>query len=231
MPGKHPQEPPLALLLKGAAALRVPLPPLAREQFHLYLTELKRWNQKVNLTSLTTDRDIVVKHFLDSLAILPFLPPVAALADLGSGAGFPGLVLKLARPELALTLVEARGKKAAFLEYLVALFKLTGVEVRQVHLTPALARDWGPRFAAVTSRATFPLVKLMALAAPLLLPGGVLLALKGPNLDPGELEQARRRGESLNLGSLSWHSYHLPISGEPRLLVRAYRGESAGEGG
>jgi 16S rRNA (guanine527-N7)-methyltransferase len=225
MPGRRLPDDPLALLLKGATVLGVPLPPFAREQFRLYLTELKRWNARVNLTGLTTDSDIVVKHFLDSLAILPFLPPVDSLADLGSGAGFPGLVLKLARPELALTLVEARGKRAAFLEYLVALLKLTGVEVRQAHLTPALARDWGPRFAAVTSRATFPLASLMALAAPLLLPGGVLLALKGPHLEPEELERARQRGESLNLGSLSWHSYYLPLTGEPRLLVRAYRGE------
>src|SRR5659263_183120 len=100
--------------------------------------ELKLWNAKTNLTGLKTDRDIVIKHFLDSLAVLPFLDGVASVVDLGSGGGFPGLVLKLARPHLALTLVEARQRKAAFLEYLAARFKLTDVEVVQTHLTPFL---------------------------------------------------------------------------------------------
>jgi 16S rRNA (guanine527-N7)-methyltransferase len=145
----------------------------------IYLQELQTWNARVNLTGLRSDRDIVIKGFLDSLAVLPFLHDAPTLADLGSGAGFPGLALKLARPDLSLTLVESRGKKAAFLEYLAALLGLSGVEVVQARLTPRLAREWGPRFAAVTSRAAFSLEEFLTLAAPLLLPGGRALALKG----------------------------------------------------
>ncbi len=217
------QTDPLDLLQEGAAVLNLPLSPACLEQFRFYLTELQRWNARVNLTGLRTDRDIVVKHFLDSLAVLAFLEPLASLADLGSGAGFPGLVLKLARPEMAVTLVEARTKKAAFLEYLIASLGLTGAEVWPVHLTPRLSRQRGPRFAAVISRATFPLTRLMALAAPLLLPGGVMVALKGPRLDADDLATARKRCQPLGLCSLEWHSYHLPITGEPRLLVKAWR--------
>jgi len=139
MTASPPETDPLNLLIQGAAALGLALPPLALNQFQVYLRELKLWNTRVNLTALKTDRDIIVRHFLDSLAVAPFLRPAASLADLGSGAGFPGLVLKILRPELALTLMEARKKKVAFLEYLVSYFKLTGVEVSQVHLTPALA--------------------------------------------------------------------------------------------
>jgi 16S rRNA (guanine527-N7)-methyltransferase len=218
---------PLDLLQEGAAALNLPLSPACLDQFRFYLTELQRWNARVNLTGLRTDRDIIVKGFLDSLAVLPFLEPLDSLADLGSGAGFPGLVLKLARPEMAVTLVEARAKKAAFLEYLIASLRLTGMEVRSVHLTPALSRQWGPRFAGVVSRATFPLTRLMALAAPVLLPGGVLVALRGPRLDADDLETAQKRCQPLGLCSLEWHSYHLPITGEPRLLVKAWRAEEA----
>ena len=214
---------PLDLLQEGAVALGLELPPPAPAQFLFYLTELKRWNARVNLTSLRTDRDIVIKHFLDSLAVLPFLGEPASLADLGAGAGFPGLALKLVRPELALTLVEAKEKRAAFLEYLVSLLRLSGVEVAQVYLTPILARRWGPRFAAVASRAACSLEWLLELAGPLLLPGGVLLALKGPDLPAAELKGARERLARLGLSPLEFQEYCLPLSGEPRLLVRTRR--------
>ncbi|HZE20917.1 MAG TPA: 16S rRNA (guanine(527)-N(7))-methyltransferase RsmG, partial [Desulfobaccales bacterium] len=174
-----------------------------------------------NLTALKTDRDIVIKHFLDSLAVLPWLDPAPSLLDLGSGAGFPGLVLKLVRPALALTLVEARAKKAGFLEYLVSRLRLEGVEVVQAHLTAARARQWEPQAAAVVSRAAFSLARFLELAAPLLATGGRALALKGVHLSEDEVETARRAAPLLNFGSLQRHQYRLPISGEPRLLVVA----------
>jgi 16S rRNA (guanine527-N7)-methyltransferase len=213
----------LDLLKNGAAALGLELGPPALEQFLFYLTELKRWNARLNLTALKTDRDIVIKHFLDSLAVLPFLGDPPSLADLGSGAGFPGLALKLARPGLSLTLVEAREKKAAFLEYLVSCLRLSEVEVARVHLTPALARSWGPRFAAVVSRATFKLTRFLQLAAPLLLPGGVAAALKGPGLAAAELEEAEALVELLALRPLTAREYSLPLTGEARLLIMARR--------
>jgi len=211
------------LLSEGIAVLGLKLPPQALDHFRIYLEELQRWNARINLTGLKTDQDIVSKHFLDSLAILPFLEESRSLADLGSGPGFPGLALKLVRPALTLTLVEARAKKAAFLQYLVSRLQLKGVEVAQVHLTPALARQWGPRFEAVTSRAAFPLARFLELAAPLLLPGGRVLALKGPNLPAAEMDAAQKRCSSLGLGPLELHHYLLPLTGEPRALVLGRR--------
>lgn len=187
----------------------------------IYLEELKLWNARINLTGLKDDRDIIIKHFLDSLAVLPFLEDAASLIDLGSGAGFPGMVLKLARPRLTLTLVEARQKKAGFLEYLATRLQLTGVAVRQIHLTPPQARAWAPQADAVVSRATFFLPRLLELAAPLLAPGGWLLALKSAHLSGLELETAQSACPLLALTPLESHKYHLPISGEPRLVVRA----------
>ena len=216
-----PDPDPLALLTAGAAALGLELPPATPGHLQIYLEELKLWNAKINLTALKTDRDIVIKHFLDSLAVLRFLDEAGSLVDLGSGGGFPGLVLKLARPQLHLTLVEARQRKAAFLEYLAARFKLTGVQVVQTHLTPSLAKKWEPKVAAVVSRAAFILPRLLELAAPLLAPGGLVLALKGVHLALGELEAAGSASQLLGLGPLEKHQYLLPISGEPRLLVMA----------
>ncbi len=212
-------EEPLFLLQEGAATLGISLSPKVLSQFGVYLQELQTWNARVNLTGLTSPRDIIIKHFIDSLAVLPFLEDASSLADLGSGAGFPGLVLKLARPDLTLTLVESRGKKAAFLEYLVALWQLPGVEVIQAYLTPQLAREWGPRFDMVTSRAAFPLKRFLELASPLLLPGGRALALKGPEPPRQEIAAARRHLSSLELGDLEFQERHLPVSGEARLYI------------
>lgn len=208
---------------EGITVLGLELPPQTLDQFRIYLEELQRWNARVNLTGLKTGQDIVSKHFLDSLAVLPYLEEATSLADLGTGPGFPGLALKLVRPALALTLVEARAKKAAFLQYLVSRLQVPGVEVAQVHLTPTLARQWGPRFAAVASRAAFPLARFLDLAAPLLLPGGRVLALKGPNLPPPELDAARKRCAPLGLEPLELHRYLLPLTGEERLLVLSRR--------
>ncbi len=220
-----PAADPLALLQEGAAALGVSLSQEALARFKVYLQELQTWNTRVNLTGLKSDRDLVIKGFLDSLAVLPFLKDVDALIDLGSGAGFPGLVLKLARPEFVITLVESRGKKTAFLEYLVALWSLPGVEVVQTYLTPKSAQEWGPRFAAATSRATFPLHRFFELAAPLLLPGGQALALKGPKLSAPELEAAQECLTRLGLKAMELQEYQLPFTGETRLIARAIHRE------
>lgn len=214
---------PMTLLQEGALALGLQLAPATVAQFGFYLNQLKLWNQRVNLTGLKTDRDMVIKHFLDSLAVLPFLGPARSLADLGSGPGFPGLALKLVRPELRLTLVEAREKKAAFLEYVVSCLKLPGVTVARTHLTLPEAQKWGPRFEVVVSRATFILRRFLELAAPLLAPGGLALALKGPHLVGGELEAATTVSQLMGLTPPELKPYRLPLSDEPRLAVLAYR--------
>jgi 16S rRNA (guanine527-N7)-methyltransferase len=220
-------KPPLAnsqhLFIQGITALGLSLSETQLAHLEQYLAELRRWNARINLTALKTDRDIIVKLFLDSLALVPFLNTPSSLADLGSGAGFPGLVLKIARPELALTLVESRGKKAAFLEYLASLLKLDQVEVANLHLTPGLAREWGPRFDAVVSRAAFSLTQLAELAGPVLKPGGVLLAPKGPALGSEELDPAQKFVQAQGLGSWEIKSYQVPFWEEPRILAMTHK--------
>jgi 16S rRNA G527 N7-methylase RsmG len=92
--------------------------------------------------------------------------------------------------------------------------------VAQVHLTPKLAAAWGPTFDLVLSRAALPLADLIAVAAPLLKPGGRVLALKGPNLREGELAQAQAQAGRLGLAPLQLWRYCLPVTGEPRLAVQ-----------
>jgi 16S rRNA (guanine527-N7)-methyltransferase len=203
------------LLRDGAAEIGLALSPATLQQFLKYAEELLKWNARINLTGLKTVPDVVVKHFLDSLAVWPWVRDLSSLADIGTGGGFPGLPLKLALPHLRLTLVEPTGKKTAFLHYVTACLGLTEVDIRQVHLTAQMAGQWGPRFQGVITRATFPLQDFLEMAAPLVQPGGRVLALKGPGLEDGEWQEAAAK----HLDPLEKVEYSLPLTQERRLLV------------
>lgn len=117
------------LLLRGTRALDLNLAPEQIDQFLVYLDLLLKWNRKMSLTALRTPTEIISRHFLDSLLLLPYLPETGRLLDIGSGAGFPGLPLKIARPGLTIDLVEATAKKVSFLKEAVRRLGLSGVEV------------------------------------------------------------------------------------------------------
>ncbi len=115
----------------GAKELGIPLQDAQIQAFGLYLRELTIWNKKTNLTAVRTDREILVKHFLDSLAYSKVLLPLRAgstLLDIGSGAGFPGLPLKLFLPELRVILLEPSLKKTAFLRHIIGSLHLHQIE-------------------------------------------------------------------------------------------------------
>ena len=118
-----------ALLERGAQALDLDLAQEQIEQFLGYLDLLLKWNRKMNLTALRTPAEIISRHFLDSLALLPYLPETGRLLDIGSGAGFPGLPVKIVRPGLTVDLVEATAKKVSFLKEAIRRLGLSGVEV------------------------------------------------------------------------------------------------------
>jgi len=207
------------LLHEGAGRLGLTLTPRVQSQFLVYGQELLRWNAKVNLTGLRTAQEIVEKHFLDSLAVWPWVQDLDTLADLGAGAGFPGLPLKLVLPHLQLTLVEANGKKTAFLHYILARLEVTGAEVRRLHLTPAAARAWGPSFRGVISRAAWPLDRYLELAAPLVNPGGRLLAMQGPHLEEGQWQRAAAIAQEYGCEPAGQEEYQLPGGGRRRLII------------
>ena len=210
---------PEELLAKGTAELGLALGPATRQQFLYYADELLKWNSRINLTGLKTAQEVVVKHFLDSLAVWRWVKDLDSLADIGTGAGFPGLPLKLVLPHLHLTLVEPTAKKTAFLHFITAHLGLSGVEVRQVHLTAPEARNWGPAFQGVITRATFPLAHYLQIGAPLVKSGGRLLALKGPHLEEAQWQEAVGRAAQHHCRPPEKHEYTLPLTEERRLLV------------
>lgn len=191
-------EMPSKLLADGAAELGIVLDDTQLGRFSSYLSELQSWNQRFNLTSITDEREIVVKHFLDSIAPLSVfdLPVGCSVVDIGAGAGFPGLPLKIVRPDIELVLVESSHKKAQFLEHVSSLLGLEGVRVAAER-----AEDFGrdpknrENFCLVVSRAVADIVILIEYALPLLRVGGHLISYKAKSA----IDEAREAENALKI--------------------------------
>lgn len=193
--------------MQGLDALGLESPDGAVERFLAYLGEIKKWRRTAALTSLRKDEDIVVRHFLDSCLYLSVLGPgVESIADVGSGAGLPGIPMKIMRPGIKLFLVEPGRKKCAFLRHVkrsLALESVTVVEKR-VEDAEGIAVD-----AAVT-RALFKAGEFAEKAARIVRPGGIFVMSKGP----------RVREELAGLAlSYTVHEMPLPMGDAVRYLV------------
>ncbi len=171
------------VLRDGAQQFNLSLSEAQLNAFERYSQELIAWNERVNLTSIVEPQEIVIKHFLDSLSVyqvLSDLPPDLTLIDVGSGAGFPGLPLKIALSDLRLTLLEATGKKTAFLDHIVQVLNLTGVTVLTARAEEAGRRpDQRERYDAAVARAVAPLPVLAEYTLPLVKVGGRVIVQKG----------------------------------------------------
>jgi len=154
-------------------------------QFEVFKENLLDWNTRMNLTAITDDTGIWQKHFADSLTLLPFLPVGEfSMIDVGSGAGFPGIPIKIMRPDVDLTLLDSTRKRVTFLEDSVRRLGLESVDC--VH---ARAEEYRGSFDVCTTRAVARLDKLIKWCMHLLKPGGVFLAMKGSQVE-AELEEA-----------------------------------------
>lgn len=153
----------LSLLLhESSAEIGVPLRSDQVQQFMMYLKQLQLWNQSFNLTSITIDDEVIIKHFVDSLAALRAdnIQTGARLLDVGTGAGFPGIPLKIARPDLNMTLVEPARKKSSFLHFVIGLLRLENINVFEGTLESFLRNLPDESFDYLTTRALKPVVIL-----------------------------------------------------------------------
>ena len=187
------------------------------QMFLIYLRELKEWNQKINLTSHEEDAAIIKNHFIDSLAIIPHLPSPVSLLDLGSGAGFPGVPLKIARPALQVTLLEAMRKKANFLRHLIRTLKLSQISTIEGR-AEAIADHKHPLFDVVTSRGLARLKTFILLGAPLVKKGGYLLAMKGAKAEE-ELLESEKTLRRLSLALYRKERLQIPGLKKKRSLI------------
>ncbi|HET6631812.1 MAG TPA: 16S rRNA (guanine(527)-N(7))-methyltransferase RsmG [Rhodanobacteraceae bacterium] len=157
----------------GIAALGLTLPGEATTRLLAYLRLLERWNAHYNLTAVREPAQMVTRHLLDSLAVAPHVDG-DTLADLGAGAGLPGIPLAIAAPQRAVTLIDANGKKARFMRTARRELALDNVSVVEARVEQAEGR-----FDCIVARAFASLPRMLALGGHLLAPGGRWLALKG----------------------------------------------------
>jgi len=186
----------------GARKLGLQLTPRQLEQFQTYYQELVDWNRRLNLTRITGYEEVQVKHFLDSLTVVRALEPPAdgkglRLIDVGTGAGIPGIPLKILLPDISLVLLDATAKKAAFLQHIRQKLGLDDVEI-VVGRAEDVAREalYREKFGLVLSRAVAGLPILVELTLPFCVVGGRFIAQKKGAIDL-EIRQAARAVELL----------------------------------
>jgi 16S rRNA (guanine527-N7)-methyltransferase len=191
---------------QSAERFGIELSPHQLELFRIYLEELWSWNRKFNLTGLEDRGRMVVELFLDSLVPSPFLPEKGDLLDVGSGAGFPGLPLKIHRPLRNTFLLEPNSKKAGFLRQVIRLTELKGVQPVK---SRAEELPKGVRYDIVTARALAPLGETLGWCAPLLNPGGLLVLYLGARAEE-DLKESEAMVARHRLKAAKTLSYALP---------------------
>ena len=172
---------PEEVLTIGARELGIALSEEQVKSFFIYFGELKKWNRKINLTAIRDERDIVIKHGLDSLSYtlgIPVGSPVNLL-DLGSGAGLPALPIKISQPEVAVTLVESVKKKASFLRHIIRVLAINQAIVLDKR-TELLPSTYLHSFTVVTTRAFSDMKSALLIGIPFLKPGGLMILSRGP---------------------------------------------------
>lgn len=205
----------------GAAALGVTLNESQLDQFDAFTALLLEWNQKFNLTRITDPAEIAVKHYLDSLSALSVveMPPDASVIDVGTGAGFPAIPLKIALPNLRMTMLDSTRKRLVFLETAVRELGLSDVKI--VH---ARAEDAGrdkalrERFDFSVSRAVARLSLLAEFCIPFCRVGGKFIAYKGPGAGE-EIAEAEKAVRTLGGEIESVREFDLPGSDLGRTLI------------
>lgn len=188
-------------------------------QFRTYYEELVEWNEKMNLTAITDQPSVYLKHFYDSITAafyLDFTKPMK-LCDVGAGAGFPSIPLKICFPQIEVTIVDSLNKRIQFLGHLSEKLNLSGVQF--VH---ARAEDFGQsdhreKYDLVTARAVARLSVLAELCVPLVKNGGLFAAMKAASA-PDELKDAEKALEKLGVKNENIHSFQLPVEESERYI-------------
>lgn len=205
------------LLLRCSEELGLSLDSNQLDSFGVFAEELKKWNRKMNLTAIRCDRDVIVKHFADSLTLLRHLSEAGTLLDLGSGGGFPAIPLKIMLPSVAIVSVDAVAKKILFQRHIARLLKFR--DFSAVHTRgEELLKSFASRFDYVVSRAFSEIPYFVSLALPLLKDSGRIIAMKGKE-GKDEAVAASNQLDALGAGIIECIHLKLPVTGDDRYLI------------
>jgi 16S rRNA (guanine527-N7)-methyltransferase len=186
--------------------------------FTLLAEELKKWNSRINLTAITDDKEIAVKHFVDSLHLAALIRSDDRLLDVGSGAGFPVIPLKIARAATSMMSVDCVAKKINFQRHIIRTLALNDIEAVHARVEDML-KKYGNSFTVIVSRAFTRLDHFVERAAPLLSKDGRLIAMKGADVE----DEITASSAALSVSGFSvtaTYHYRLPFSmGDRTLLV------------
>jgi 16S rRNA (guanine527-N7)-methyltransferase len=197
------------LIIDGSRQLGLTIDERVCGAFTTHAAELLHWNRKINLTAITDPRDIAIRHFLDSLAPAKFIPDGVRLLDIGTGAGFPGLPLKIFKPSLSVLLIDGTRKKVNFLKHMIRSLGLDQTEALHIRAENLEHHSQiETNFDVIISRALSDLTFFIKLATPLLATQGIIMAMKG-QVDQKELD-ALRAGIPGDCFSLEIINYTLP---------------------
>lgn len=219
-----------AFLAENAEKMGICLTDEQTEKFQAYAELLVEWNEKMNLTAIKEPREIAVKHFVDSLTIFSCIQPKkeAKVIDIGSGAGFPGIPMKLYREDLKLTLLDSLNKRLTFLGEVSDRLHL---DTKRIHARAEEAgRDLNLRmkFDIATARAVAPLNVLCEYCLPFVRLGGIFAAMKGPNAEE-ELEGAKNAIQVLGCELEEVKTFTLPDGSKRAVLIIRRKKSFSGE--
>lgn len=187
------------------------------QAFEDFAVELVKWNSKINLTAITNESEIAIKHFIDCLHVAPFVLNEDILLDIGSGAGLPVIPLKIVKPETTMVSVDAVAKKINFQRHVIRMLNLQKIEAVHARIED-LHSSHARKFSLITSRAFTRLDRFVSLASPLLAENGRIIAMKGAGADD-EIAISDDTLRTFGFSIAAQHPYSLPHNMGMRVLT------------
>lgn len=172
------------ILRDGAKEFNIDLKHKQIESFLQYKDLLKEWNEKFNLTAIEEDKEVIIKHFIDSLSIIPYLTPEAKVIDIGTGAGFPGIPVKIILDNTKVTLFDSLDKRVKFLSEVIRVLDLKGIDALHGRAEDfGIKKEFRETFDVAVARAVANLPVLLEYCLPFVKVGGLFIAMKGSNTE------------------------------------------------
>jgi len=168
------------IIYEGAKKFDIQIERRKIDKFAIHALELLKWNQKTNLTAITSPFEVAVKHFLDSIVPIKMIPQNASMLDIGSGGGFPGIPLKICLPHLSVTMIDASRKKISFLKHMIRTLELKNIDALHIRAEAFVGKPGVEgKYNIIISRALSSMSTFVLTAFPILKKNGVIIAMRG----------------------------------------------------